>query len=372
MIDKLQAHYGFTRMPFGRDLAPGMLHRHAAHNEACARITWCIAERAIGVITGEVGAGKTVSVRTVLAGLDASRHTIIYLPNPMIGIRGLHEMIVATFGGQPDRSYSRLTAQAAAMLAAERDERGKTPVLVIDEAHLLRYEQLETIRMLTNHNLDADSPLACLLIGQPTLRRTMKLAVLAALEQRTALRYAMPPMTSQETSSYISHHLKLAGRSDPLFSDDLEHPGFGGDSILPRCSGLGGRCLPRYRRLAEPRSDHFAAFVYRISVQLRCPAAPPGGGLRPPGPRPLGLGISSSGTPACAAGSPGWSRVTRSVIARDAGGALDLGGGSVAPVPRPARRCPPAAAPVLTCRAISEEGRGPGRSPGGCGRSPPG
>ena len=50
----------------------------------------------------------------------------------MIGIRGLHEMIVATFGGQPDRSYSRLTAQASAMLAAERDERGKTPVLVID------------------------------------------------------------------------------------------------------------------------------------------------------------------------------------------------------------------------------------------------
>ena len=48
----------------------------------------------------------------------------------------------------------------------------------------------------------------------------MKLAVLAALEQRTALRYAMPPMTSAETSSYISHHLKLAGRSDPLFSDD--------------------------------------------------------------------------------------------------------------------------------------------------------
>jgi hypothetical protein len=29
------------------------MHRHAAHNEACARITWCIAERAIGVITGD-------------------------------------------------------------------------------------------------------------------------------------------------------------------------------------------------------------------------------------------------------------------------------------------------------------------------------
>ena len=74
--------------------------------------------------------------------------------------------------------------------------------------------------MLTNHNLDADSPLACLLVGQPTLRRTMKLAVLAALEQRVALRSTMPPMTPQESASYISHHLKLAGRSDTMFSDD--------------------------------------------------------------------------------------------------------------------------------------------------------
>jgi hypothetical protein len=44
--------------------------------------------------------------------------------------------------------------------------------------------------------------------------------VLAALEQRVALRYTMPPMTSQETASYITHHLKLAGRADALFSDD--------------------------------------------------------------------------------------------------------------------------------------------------------
>jgi type II secretory pathway predicted ATPase ExeA len=220
MIEKLQGHYGFTRTPFGRDLAPGMLHRHAAHNEAVARISWCLAERSIGVVTGEVGAGKTVSVRTVLACLDTSRHTVIYLPNPMIGVRGIHEAIVTTFGAAPTNLSSRLVRQATATLTAERDERGRTPVLVLDEAHLLSYEQLETIRMLTNHAMDADSPLACLLVGQPTLRRTMKLAVLAALEQRTALRYTMPPMTAAETTSYIKHHLALAGRSDPLFSDD--------------------------------------------------------------------------------------------------------------------------------------------------------
>ncbi|MFF3313748.1 ExeA family protein [Streptomyces sp. NPDC002952] len=90
--------------------------------------------------------------------------------------------------------------------------------MVLDEAHLLTYEALEAVRMLTNHGMDQESPLACLLVGQPTLRRTMKL--LAALEQRTALRYTMPGMTSSETTSYITHHLKLVGRPDQLFTED--------------------------------------------------------------------------------------------------------------------------------------------------------
>lgn len=220
MIEKLQAHYGFSRMPFGRDLAPGMLHRHASHNEAVARISWCISERSIGVVTGEVGAGKTVSVRTALASLDPSRHTVIYLPNPMIGVRGIHEEIVNTFGQHPAHLGSRLAVQVGKALVAEREERGRTPVLVLDEAHLLNYEQLETVRMLTNQGMDQDSPLACLLVGQPTLRRTMKLAVLAALEQRTALRYTMPGMASAETTSYVKHHLNLVGRPDQLFTED--------------------------------------------------------------------------------------------------------------------------------------------------------
>ena len=220
MIEKLQAHYGFSRMPFGRGLAPGMLHRHASHNEAVARIAWCISERSIGVITGEVGAGKTVSVRAVLAGLDPSRHTIIYLPNPMIGTRGICEEILSVFGQRPSHLGSRLFTQVSKALLAEREERGRTPVLVLDEAHLLAYEQLEMIRMLGNTSMDQDSPLACLLVGQPTLRRTMKLAVLAALEQRTSLRYTMPGMTQAETASYIAHHVSLAGRPDQLFTED--------------------------------------------------------------------------------------------------------------------------------------------------------
>jgi type II secretory pathway predicted ATPase ExeA len=93
-------------------------------------------------------------------------------------------------------------------------------VLLVDEAHLLDHGALDLIRMLSNDQMDAASPLACLLIGQPTLRRMIKLGILAALDQRIAIRYAMPGMTSAETAGYITHHLKLAGRADPLFSDD--------------------------------------------------------------------------------------------------------------------------------------------------------
>ena len=83
-----------------------------------------------------------------------------------------------------------------------------------------RATQQTFLRLLTNAEMDSHSPFAALLVGQPTLRRRIKLGTFAALDQRIALRYAMTGMTHQETASYLSHHLKLAGRSDTLFSDD--------------------------------------------------------------------------------------------------------------------------------------------------------
>jgi AAA domain len=81
------------------------------------------------------------------------------------------------------------------VLAGEAAERGRTPVLIIDEAHLLDHGQLESIRMLTNHDMDSRTPFATILPGQPTLRRMIKLGVLAALDQRIAVRYQMTGMT---------------------------------------------------------------------------------------------------------------------------------------------------------------------------------
>lgn len=219
-IDRLRAHWAFTRMPFSKDLAPSMLAATGAHNEAAARIGWCVEEEALGVVTGEVGAGKTVAARAALAGLDGSRHTIIYIGNPAVGARGLYAAIITALGGTPRFHKASLIPQAQEALAAERDERGKRVVVVCDEAHLLDHDQLEELRLLLNAEMDSRSPFACLLVGQPTLRRRIKLGTFAALDQRIALRYAMPGMTLEETGHYIGHHLSLAGRSDTLFGDD--------------------------------------------------------------------------------------------------------------------------------------------------------
>ena len=220
MMDNLISYYGFSRMPFGRDLAPGMLHRHSAHNEAVARIGWCIAERRIGVITGEVGAGKTVAVRAALAALDRSRHTVIYLPDPTVGVRGIHHRIVASLGGQPLTHHATLAPQAADALAAEHAERGRTPVVVVEEAHLLGHDQLEAMRLL-----DQPRPRLVEPVRLPARRPTHP----AAADETRRARRARPAHRAalhdgahdrQETGSYLRHHLALAGRDDTLFSDD--------------------------------------------------------------------------------------------------------------------------------------------------------
>jgi type II secretory pathway predicted ATPase ExeA len=68
------AHFGLTRTPFGKSIAARDLFARQAHAEAVARISFCVTESALGVITGDVGAGKTVTVRAAAAALDPTRH----------------------------------------------------------------------------------------------------------------------------------------------------------------------------------------------------------------------------------------------------------------------------------------------------------
>lgn len=213
-------HFGFSATPFTKSIAAKDLYHRAAHDEAVARIGFVIAEAGLGVITGEVGVGKTVSIRAAVAGLDRLRHHVIYIPNPAIGTRGLYVTIVSALGARPRFSRAEVMAQAADLLAAEEAERHRRVVLLIDESHLLSPAQLEEIRLLTNQDLDSKSPFAGILIGQPTLSRQLRMGMFAALDQRIGMRFCIPAMDLGESATYLVHHLGLAGRRDPLIADD--------------------------------------------------------------------------------------------------------------------------------------------------------
>jgi type II secretory pathway predicted ATPase ExeA len=105
---------------------------------------------------------------------------------------------VSALGGTPRFHRASLIPQAQDALATEEHERGRRVVVVLDEAHLLDAEQLEGLRLLTNADLDSRSPFSCLLVGQPTLRRRIRLGAFAALDQRVALRYSMTPGVASE------------------------------------------------------------------------------------------------------------------------------------------------------------------------------
>jgi type II secretory pathway predicted ATPase ExeA len=214
------SHFGLTKTPFGKSILAKDLFARQAHAEAVARINFCVAESALGVITGDVGAGKTVSARAAVSALDPTRHQIIYVANPAFGTRGLYVTIVNTLGAVPRYRKAELMAQAADLLAAEEAERHRRVVVVVDEAHLLDPAQLEELRLLTNAQMDSASPFAGILLGQPTLSRQLRMGTFAALDQRIATRFTIKAMDIGESAAYLRHHLLLAGREDPLFADD--------------------------------------------------------------------------------------------------------------------------------------------------------
>ena len=214
------SHFAFSRMPFSKTIPAAKLCERASHQEAVARIRFCIGESLLGVITGEVGVGKTVAIRAATSQLDSTAHHVIYISTPTFGPRGLYVTIVGALGARPRLPRAELIAQTHDLLAAEEHERRRRVVLVVDEAHLLTPEQLEQLRLLTSAEMDSATPCAVLLVGQPTLARQLRMGIFSALDQRIAVRYQLVPMDLAESVTYVRHHLALAGRTDPLIADD--------------------------------------------------------------------------------------------------------------------------------------------------------
>ena len=100
-IDKIRSYYGFTKMPFSKDISVSELFGYVGHKEAVARIDYLIDSDSIGVITGEVGSGKTVALRSAVSSIETSKYTVIYISNLSMGKKGIYTHIVTSLGEKP-------------------------------------------------------------------------------------------------------------------------------------------------------------------------------------------------------------------------------------------------------------------------------
>ncbi len=110
--------------------------------------------------------------------------------------------------------------QLNAVLVDMAEGQGKTPVVIIDEAHLLSHQMLEEIRFLTNFRMDSYSPMSLILVGQTELLAALQRPSLLAISQRVSIRWHLPYFDLSETTRYIEHNLNIAGGvTTPLFTD---------------------------------------------------------------------------------------------------------------------------------------------------------
>jgi len=214
-----ESFFGFTRTPFGRDLPPDQLFPSQDHLEALARLNWAVMQRGLALLTGDVGSGKSTCLRALRAALDPLRSRWLYLPNPLLPSRGLYRQLLLGLGVEP-RYHKSDTVNQLAQTLWSVFEQGKTPVVVIDDAHLLPEATLQELRLLTNFDMDSACPMALILVGQTPLRDRLRLSCYDHITQRLTVRYHMRGLTAPETREYIAHHLKVAGRTSPLFTPE--------------------------------------------------------------------------------------------------------------------------------------------------------
>jgi type II secretory pathway predicted ATPase ExeA len=227
-------HFALTQHPFGPEIAPEDLFPSASSRELETRLAHLIDLRGIGLVTGDSGSGKTCICRKVLTQLHPGLYRVIYVSLSTGNVMDLYKTISWEMGLSVERSRAALYRQIKSEVSRLSSDARCRPILVVDEAHHLRPDVLEDLRLLTNYQMDAENRLCLLLIGHPELRRRLTMAVHEALAQRIVLRHHMAALTREELSAYLAHRLRLAGAEHPLFEPAAEEALFQATSGLPR------------------------------------------------------------------------------------------------------------------------------------------
>jgi general secretion pathway protein A len=213
-----EAFFGLSGIPFGRDIAVNQLMETAGSRELQERLKYVARTRSFGVFSGEAGVGKTTALRRFSQSLDTNQYRVLYLSDSALTPRNFYWETLHELGYQPRFYRSDAKRQLQKALGELTDNEKKTPVIIVDEAHLLSREMLEEIRFLLNLRMDSYNGLSLILAGQTELRETLKLQVNKAIWQRVDMRFHLPALNKDETTAYITKHLAAVKTPGEIFT----------------------------------------------------------------------------------------------------------------------------------------------------------
>ena len=212
--------YSFVRPPFGRDLQVSELFLTESHKEMLARMQYAAERRQFALCTGEVGAGKSTMARLLDSKLSSARYVVLYITDSDLTPRNFYYEVLHQLGHIPRFYRGDAKRQLNRVILDLYENHRKTPVIIIDEGHLLKREMLEEIRFLTNFKMDSFSPMSLILLGQPELRRILSTQIYEAIVQRLNLRFHLPGMSLEETT-YLEFSKWVQFFGDPMLTAAL-------------------------------------------------------------------------------------------------------------------------------------------------------
>jgi general secretion pathway protein A len=212
--------YNLERKPFEITPDPRFLYTSVQHKEALANLLYGVKERkGLMVLTGEVGTGKTLLIRSLLQMLDANTHTA-FVFNPRLELEDFFNVVASEFRLRGDLSTKGRFLKRLNSFLLRAAENRKPAVLIVDEAQTLSLPILEEIRLLMNLETSSQKLLQVILAGQPELHKIINFNCMRQFKQRIGLRCHLSPLSKDETAQYIERRLQVAGhRGERIFTD---------------------------------------------------------------------------------------------------------------------------------------------------------
>jgi len=231
-------HFGLRAFPFGTTPDPRFYYPSVKHKEALACLLYAVEQRkGFALITGEVGAGKSMLCRAALERLGEGVQAAV-ITHPSLDATELCQAVCSELKLPTGGGKIELLGNLRDCLLARRDQGGNV-ILILDEAQDFSHEVLEEVRLLGNLETTREKLLQIILVGQPELRRMMATRRMRPLDQRVAVRFHLEALSPTEVSAYIDHRLHVAGALDNgIFDADAKLEVFNGSRGVPRLTNI--------------------------------------------------------------------------------------------------------------------------------------